>query len=39
MIRWEGLDWIEVAHHKDKWRTVVITVTKVQLHERAEFLG
>jgi len=30
ITRWVGLDWVDVAHLKDKWRALVITVTKVR---------
>jgi hypothetical protein len=25
-IGWGGMDWIDLAHDRDKWRAVVITV-------------
>ena len=35
IIQWEGLDWVDVTHHKDKWRAVVITITKVGAPRRS----
>jgi hypothetical protein len=25
-IRWNGMDWIDLAQDRDKWRALVITV-------------
>jgi len=25
-LRWEGMDWIHMAHDKDQWRALVYTV-------------
>jgi len=35
IIWWEGLDWVDVAHLKDKWRALVITVTKVRARRKS----
>jgi hypothetical protein len=25
-IGWDGVDWIDMAHYRDQWRALVITV-------------
>jgi hypothetical protein len=39
-IGWDGMDWIELAHDRDQWKTVVNTVMnlRVRLHA-GEFLS
>jgi len=29
-VRWEGMDWIGVAHDRDRWGAVVIAVMKLR---------
>jgi hypothetical protein len=35
IIWWYGLELVDVAHHKDKWRVLVITVTKLRAPRRS----
>ena len=28
-VGWEGVDWIDLAQDKDRWRTLVNAVTKL----------
>jgi hypothetical protein len=30
-IEWDGMDWIDVAHDSDQWRTLVNTVMKLRV--------
>jgi hypothetical protein len=30
-IEWYGVDWIDLAQEKDKWRTLLNTVMKLQV--------
>jgi hypothetical protein len=30
-IGWDGVDWIDMAHDRDQWRTLVNTVLKLRL--------
>jgi hypothetical protein len=30
-IGWGGMDWIDLAQHRDQWRTVVNTVMKLRV--------
>jgi hypothetical protein len=32
----EGVDWIRLAHEKDKWNPLVKTVINVGFHQRRE---
>jgi hypothetical protein len=31
-IRWDGVDWIELAQDRDQWRALVNMVTNLQVH-------
>jgi hypothetical protein len=28
---WDGVDWIDVAHDRDQWRTLVITALNLRV--------
>jgi hypothetical protein len=30
-IRWDGMDWIDVAQDRDQWRTLVDTVMNLRV--------
>jgi hypothetical protein len=30
-IGWDGMDWIDLAKNRDKWRTLVYTVMNLQV--------
>jgi hypothetical protein len=30
-IRWDGMDWIELAQDRDQWRTLLNTVTNLRV--------
>jgi hypothetical protein len=30
-IGWDGMDWIDLAHHRDQWRTLVNTVLHLRV--------
>jgi hypothetical protein len=30
-IRWDGMDWIELAQNKDQWRALVNTVLNLRV--------
>jgi hypothetical protein len=31
VTRWSGMDWIDLALHKDQWRTLVNTVMNLRI--------
>ena len=35
-VELEGVDWIRLAHEKDKWNPLVKTVINVGFHQRRE---
>jgi hypothetical protein len=35
IIRWDGFELVDVAHHKDKWRVLLITATKLRAPRRS----
>jgi len=35
-IIWDGMDWNNLAHEKDKWQAVVSTVMNVWVPKRTE---
>jgi hypothetical protein len=38
-VEWEGLDWIDMAQDRDRWRAVVSTVMNLRGSiKRGEFL-
>jgi hypothetical protein len=34
-IRWDGMDWIDLARHRDQWRTLVNTVMNILVPQNA----
>jgi hypothetical protein len=34
-IRWDGVDWIDMAQDRDQWRTLVDTVLNLRVHYNA----
>jgi hypothetical protein len=34
-IGWEGMDWIDLAQHRDQWRALVNTVMNLRVPENA----
>jgi hypothetical protein len=34
-IRWDGMDWIDVAQDKDQWRALVNTVMNLRIPQNA----
>jgi hypothetical protein len=30
-IEWDGMDWVDVAKDRDRWRALVITVVNLQV--------
>jgi hypothetical protein len=32
-IRWDGMDWIDVAQDRDQWRALVNTVMNLRFHK------
>jgi hypothetical protein len=30
-IRWDGMDWIDLAQDRDQWRALVITVMNLRV--------
>jgi hypothetical protein len=32
-IRWDGVDWIDLASYRDQWRALVDTVINLQFHK------
>jgi hypothetical protein len=34
-IEWHGMDWIDLAQDRDKWRALVNTVMKLRVPENA----
>jgi hypothetical protein len=32
-IGWDGMDWIDLVHDRDQWRTLVKTVMKLGFHK------
>jgi hypothetical protein len=34
-IGWEGVDWIDLAHDRGKWRALVITEMKLGIPDNA----
>jgi hypothetical protein len=34
-IRWDGMDWIDVAQDRDQWRTLVETVMNLRVPQNA----
>jgi hypothetical protein len=31
LLRWDGVDWIELAEDRDQWRALVNTVMKLRV--------
>jgi hypothetical protein len=34
-IRWEGVDWIDLAHDRGKWRALVVMEMKLLIADNA----
>jgi hypothetical protein len=34
-IGWDGMDWIDLAQNRDKWRSLVNTVTNLRVPQNA----
>jgi len=34
-IGWKGMDWIPLAHYRNKWRSLVNTVVKLRLPKKS----
>jgi hypothetical protein len=37
-VGWEGLDWIDMAQDRDRWRALVNAVMNFGFHKIQEFL-
>jgi hypothetical protein len=35
-IGWEGVDWIDLAEDRDKWRTAMNTIMKLRVPQNGE---
>jgi hypothetical protein len=35
-IRWDGMDWIDLAQYRDQWRALVNTVMNLRIPQNSE---